>query len=178
MTKVEGRDEFLKKLVAANPQMKPLLETILSEDALKEMAEPTFAVVPPRAKSPATRSGSETSKLDMGPIGKYETTYNYTSRAPSKGLDKIDVDTNLKYTPPRRQEDGLPFKILKAELTSKEGKGNVLFDTDKGRVNDSKMDLKLEGKLTIEIGGMTTEVELTQTQVSELKTTDNDPTKK
>ena len=45
-TKIEGRDDFLKKLVAANPQMKPLLETILSEDALKEMAEPTFAAVP------------------------------------------------------------------------------------------------------------------------------------
>src|SRR5262249_29851923 len=30
VTKIEGRDDFLKKLVAANPQIKPLLETILS----------------------------------------------------------------------------------------------------------------------------------------------------
>jgi len=44
--KIEGRDAFISKLVAANPQMKPLLEVILSQDALKEMAEPTFAVVP------------------------------------------------------------------------------------------------------------------------------------
>src|SRR5205823_4488229 len=35
VTKIEGREEFIKKLVTANPQMRPLLEQILSEDALK-----------------------------------------------------------------------------------------------------------------------------------------------
>ncbi len=35
VTKVEGRKEFLDKLAAANPQMKPLLDQILSEEALK-----------------------------------------------------------------------------------------------------------------------------------------------
>ena len=44
VTKMTGREEFVRKLVAANPQMKALLDTILSEAALKEMAEPTFAV--------------------------------------------------------------------------------------------------------------------------------------
>src|SRR5262249_23148271 len=45
VTKIEGRDAFVKKLVQANPQMEQLLNQILSEQALKEMAEPTFAVV-------------------------------------------------------------------------------------------------------------------------------------
>jgi len=46
VTKIEGRTEFLTKLTTANPQMKPLLEQILSEKALIEMAEPTFAAIP------------------------------------------------------------------------------------------------------------------------------------
>jgi len=46
VSKVEGRKEFLDKLVNANQQMKPLLESILSEDALKQMADPSFAAIP------------------------------------------------------------------------------------------------------------------------------------
>ena len=58
--------------------MKPLLETILSTEALKEMAEPTFAVIPTKAVDQGREVDQDSSKLDMGPIGKYENTYNYT----------------------------------------------------------------------------------------------------
>ena len=46
VTKIEGRDEFLKKLVTANQQMEPMLKQILSDEALKQMADPAFSVVP------------------------------------------------------------------------------------------------------------------------------------
>src|SRR5207302_3252943 len=46
VTKIEGRDNFLKKLTNQNPQMEALLKQILSEEALKEMADPTFAAIP------------------------------------------------------------------------------------------------------------------------------------
>src|SRR5262249_54715936 len=51
LTDMTGREEFIKKLVAANPGMRQLLETILSDKALKEMAELTFAVVPGKVVS-------------------------------------------------------------------------------------------------------------------------------
>jgi len=113
--KVDGRDPFIAKLVTANPQMRPLLETILSQDALKEMAEPTFAVVPPKeGDSKWTRKTT----LDMGPIGKYENTYNYTYEGKEgqgdKALEKIKLDTELTYKEPgpdQAGQGGLPFKI-------------------------------------------------------------------
>src|SRR5262249_6491649 len=37
VTEIKGRDEFLSKLSKANPQMKPLLEAILTDEALKQM---------------------------------------------------------------------------------------------------------------------------------------------
>src|SRR4051794_20958212 len=46
VTKLKGHEEFVKKLTDANPQMKPLLDKILSEKALKDMAEPMFAALP------------------------------------------------------------------------------------------------------------------------------------
>jgi RNA polymerase sigma factor (sigma-70 family) len=39
VTKIEGHERFLGGLVKANPRMKPLMEQILSEEALKEMAD-------------------------------------------------------------------------------------------------------------------------------------------
>jgi hypothetical protein len=167
VTKVEGRDAFLRKLIAANPQMKNLLDTILSENALKEMAEPTFAVVP---KDPVAKGGTWDRKttLDMGPIGKYENTYKYTYVGPEKDLAKISVVTELKYTPPGEgaAQGGLPFKIKKANLQSTSKGGEILFNSKTGLLEKSTVSLTLEGKLTIEIGGADTEVSLSQTQDS------------
>lgn len=176
VTKIEGRDEFLKKLVSANQQMEPMLKQILSDEALKQMADPAFSVVP---NKPVKKGDSWTkeSKLNMGPIGSYDTTYKYTDEGQDdKKLFKIKVDTTLKYTPPPEgAATQLPFKIKKADLKSSDATGTILFDNDKGRVVSSDMGLKLDGKLSIDIGGMTTDVDLSQTQKTTLKTTDDNP---
>jgi len=180
--KVDGRDPFIAKLVTANPQMRPLLETILSQDALKEMAEPTFAVVPPKeGDSKWTRKTT----LDMGPIGKYENTYNYTYEGKEgqgdKALEKIKLDTELTYKEPgpdQAGQGGLPFKIKSAKLKSSNPLGQILFNSTKGRLEKSTLKLELKGDLSIEIGGSTTTVNLSQTQESTIETMDEDPTKK
>jgi len=186
VTKVEGRDDFLKKLTAANQQMKPLLDQILSDDALKQMAAPTFAALPNKEVAKGDHWDAK-STLDMGPIGKYENTFTYTydgknadaKEDAEKKWDKISAKTDLKYTPPdeKAQQGGLPFRIKSADLTSKDATGTVYYDADKGRVARSKMDLKLNGKLNIEIGGQTTEVTLEQTQTTSVDTSDADPSK-
>jgi hypothetical protein len=184
VTKVEGRDKFIQSLTQANPQMKPLLDQILSDKALKEMAEPTFAVVPDQAESKSKGDKwTKKSTLEMGPIGRYDNEYTYIYEGKdekSKQLDRIKVDTTLKYTPPTDASGtgGLPFRIKSADLKSTNATGTVLFDNTKGRVEESNMDLNLEGKLSIEIGGQTTEVQLSQTQKTTVKTSDDNPVKK
>jgi len=178
ITAVEGRKEFVNKLVTANKQMQPLLDKILSEDALKEMAEPTFAVVTSDAVEKG-KTWKKDTKLDMGPIGSYknEYTYKYEGSDDKTKLDKIDVDTKLTYTPPEKTDGvgGLPFKIKSADLQSKNAKGTIWFNRDKGRVDKTKMSLDLEGNLQIEIGGQPTKVELSQTQKTEVTTDDKNP---
>jgi len=176
VTKVEGRDKFLGDLVKANPQMKPLLDQILSEKALKEMAEPTFAVVPDRPVAKGD-TWKRTSTLDMGPIGKYENVYTYTYDGKddkNKDLARIKVDTKLTYKEPGDAAGvgGLPFKIKSADLKSTNATGSVLFDEAKGRVDKSTSKMELSGKLSIEIGGQTTTVDLSQTQTTEVETSD------
>jgi hypothetical protein len=181
--KVEGRDDFLNKLTKANPQMDKLLKEILSEEALKEMAEPMFAAVPTTAvKKGGTWDRKST--LKMGPIGSYENTYKYTfeGQQPDTKLEKIKVETTVKYLPPSESatnEGGLPFKIKAADsdLKSTGSTGEILFDNTKGRVESSKMTLDLSGQLSIDISGQTTKVELKQHQETTVKTSDNDPAK-
>ena len=96
--KIEGRDEFVKKLTQANPQMEGLLKQILSDESLKQMADPTFAAIPGKAVKKGDTWEQKT-KLDMGPIGSYENTYKYTYEGKDEKtkLDRIKVDTTLKY---------------------------------------------------------------------------------
>jgi len=176
IAKIEGRDEFLKKLVKENPQMEPLLKTILSDEALKQMSDPAFSVVPDKSVKKGD-SWTKTAQLNMGPIGTFDTNYKYTYEGPDESkLQKIKVDTTLKYNPSGPNGDGtLPFKIVKADLNSKESNGNILFDMTKGRVSSSDMTMHLTGTLTIEIGGMTSHVDLDQTQITKVKITDENP---
>jgi len=179
VTKVDGRQAFLDKLVKTNPQMKPLLDQILSEQALTEMAEPAFAAIPGKEVKKGD-TWERSSKLDMGPIGKFENSYTYTYEGPADKLEKISVKSTLKYKEPTEQGGvgGLPFKIKQADLKSSSASGTVLFDPAVGRVSKSDMTVDLKGNLQIEIGGQTTLVDLTQKQTSTVETTDTDPLKK
>jgi len=178
VTAIKGRDEFLKKLTSANPQMESLLKSILSEEALKEMADPTFAAVPGKEVG-KDESWEKTSKLDMGPIGKYENKYTYTFKGAEKDKkeQKIEVKTTLTYTAPDEKSvtGGLPFKIKSADLKSTNAGGSILFSPEKGRVEESNMNVELTGTLNIEIGGQVTAVTLTQNQKTTVKTTDTNP---
>jgi hypothetical protein len=179
--KIEGRDEFINKLIKSNPQMEPLLKQILSDDALKQMADPAFASVPSKPVKKGD-NWEKNSKLNMGPIGTYDTTYKYTyeGKDPKDAkLDRIKVDTTLAYKPPDMNASGaLPFRIKDAKLASKNAGGVVLFDNTKHRLDSSEMKLSLEGTLDIEISGMTSSVNLSQEQTTKVKTTDTNPAKK
>lgn len=173
--KIDGRDEFIKKLIQTNQQMEPLLKQILSEEALREMADPAFAAYPAKPVKKGD-SWERTSKLNMGPVGSYDTVYKYTYEGKEGNLEKISVDTTLKYAPPGAAAVGaLPFQIVSADLKGSDAKGTLLFNNETGRLESSEMGLKLTGKLTVSIGGMNTEVELSQEQKTTVKTSADNP---
>jgi hypothetical protein len=157
--------------VAANPQMKSLLETILSEAALKEMAEPTFAVVPTKDAVKGEKWSRKT-KLAMGPIGTYDNEYTYVYEGTTGDIATIKVDTTLNYSPPQEAagQGGLPFKIKGAKLKSASKDGKITFNTKTGQLEKSTVKISLTGELSIEIGGTTTKVDLSQDQESTVET--------
>jgi hypothetical protein len=165
---VTGIDEFVGKLATANDQLKPLLKSILSKDAIKQMSDPTFGAFPPDGKLVAS-GWKRAVDLNMGPIGSYNTVYEFT---PESG-NKIKVKATMTYkAPDKAAQGGLPFIITGGELTADPAKtaGVVEYDPSLGRIKSSDMTLVLKGKLKIDIGGMETEVQLDQNQTSKLIT--------
>ena len=57
----------------------------------------------------------------------------------------------------------------------KYNKGKVLFNTKLGRLESSSVSVKMTGELTLDIGGTTTVVTLTQDQTTDVKTFDKSP---
>jgi hypothetical protein len=175
--KVDGRKEFIDKLSTANQQLQPLLTKILSEDALKQMADPTFGVLPPPGKKVGD-DWESTSTLNLGPIGTYTNKYKYKwmpQDAKNKDLEIISVDVSLTYAAPTDSDPALPFKIKASNLTTKkeaEPTGKITFNTKMGRLQTSDIKITLSGTLTIEIGGNSTQVELTQNQTTSVVTGD------
>jgi hypothetical protein len=177
--KIEGKDEFIKKLSTSNPTMDNLLKQILNDDAMKEMADPTFAAVPNKEVTKGDK-WTRQSKLDMGPIGSYTNDYTYTYDGPDakdKNIQLIKVESKLTYTKPAATAAGagLPFKITDANLKPTTASGTVKFNTEQGWVVSSDMSLKLTGDLSIEIGGQTTKVELSQDQNTSVATSKENP---
>jgi hypothetical protein len=179
VTSIEGHDKFVAKLTEANTQMKPLLEKILSKQALQDMAEPMFAALTGK-KQKKNDTWARKSVLDMGPIGKYETNYTYTYEGPDKDKnEKIGVKSELKYTPPDAKEAAnLPFRIRDAKLDGKDSTGTIVYDPKTGWVKSSEMKMTLTGSLTIEIGQQSTTVDLTQDQTTKVTTSADNPLKK
>lgn len=174
---VKGRDEFVAKLGATNPQMKSLLDNILNDKAIKRMAEPTWGAIPSKEVKKG-ESWTKTSVLELGAIGTYTTKMTYTFDGQEKGKDKISVKADLSYKVNEPGKDApLPFKILANEtsLKSEEGSGTVIYDPAKGRIESSNLKLKLKGKLNIDVAGMQTLVDLTQEQVSSSTIGDANP---
>ena len=112
----------------------------------------------------------------MGPIGKYESTNKFTYEGPDAKLQKIKVETTLTYQPPGQSTSAsLPFKIKSADLKSKSATGTVYFDNEKHRFDHSESNLKLDGTLKVNIGGMDSDVKLTQEQKTTVATSDKNP---
>jgi hypothetical protein len=171
---VEGRDKFIGGLSEINPQMKSLLNAILSEKSLGKMAEPTWYAFPPGGVVPADKTWKKQSELDLGPIGKYTTNFTFKHVKTEGTKETIDITTTLDYVAPT-EKSGLPFIIHEAKLTAKEGTGSTVFDTAKNRFESTKLTMKLEGTLKIEVGGMKTDVSLSQEQTSTSDTLDDLP---
>lgn len=175
--KVEGREAFIKRLSSGNSQLEGLLRKIITEEAERQMTDPTFGLLP---SAPLTDSGNWETKstLNLGPIGSYEVVNKFTLKPKEKDKDElvIEVVPTLTYKLPSDSSEGLLFKIKAGDIKSEPGQvGTIRFDTKTGRITEAKIPLKLSGNLDVTIGGTDTKIELRQEQTTTIKMSDSNP---
>jgi len=179
VVEVQGKAEFIRNLSTGSPQMETLLSKILTDDALKDMCDPTLKLVPEDGSGKKvgdtwTRKGT----INLGPIGTYTVTYNFKYAGVEKDMDKIEVETKLEYTAPKKDDPasgGLLFRINDGKLginPEKPAKGVIMYDSKNNRIASAEITINLKGDLTVAIGGTDTKVELLQEQTTTVKTSD------
>jgi hypothetical protein len=179
---VKGKEDFIKKLGAGSQQMDNLLKKVMTDEALKEMADPTYKLFPPDgAAKKVGESWERKTTVSLGPVGTYEMTYKFKYAEPEKDgakkeMDKIEVETLVNYTAPKENPEGLLFRIKDgSKLTSDPAgsKGVIYYDPKNHRIDEATINIRLKGELTVTIGGTDTKAELTQEQRTVIKTRDS-----
>jgi len=165
-----------KKSQPGDPAMAPLIDQILNEQAVKLMGEQVFGVFPAQGARKGETWKHETA-YSMGPIGSYRMASTHTYDSREGAVDRVKVETAMTYQPPPADAKG-GFKIKRGELTAgTEASALFRFNHEKGRIEDSDSTMDIRGKLTIEIGGMETEIDLFQIQKVVVKVSDAPPKK-
>jgi hypothetical protein len=178
-TRLEGRKELLKKLIKAKPTLQPILQDLLGDDEAAKRQWGLTTDVLPEGKVAKGDGWERKTTSNMGAFGTYETARNYTYEGRNGKLDMAKVETMMKHRPPAANaQAGLPFRIEDFNLVTRPTTGLILFDRELGRPARSEECVELEGKMTVSIGGLKTEVELRQKQITTRNYGDNNPSKK
>jgi Family of unknown function (DUF6263) len=174
--KLEGREKLIKKLVADGPEMEAMLRGILSEDALKETANPMLVAAPRRKLDKGDYWVSEKSQ-DLGPIGRWTGRWQYLHAGKEGKLIKLKLEAiKYEFQPKKDAVAGeLPFAITASDFKTKNSTGVILFDPEKGRLHSAEMNMDLEGNMTVTIGGEESRIHLVQTQKTTWKASDSYP---
>jgi hypothetical protein len=145
VTEVEGRDELIKKLGKANPESEALVRQVLSEDALKQLANPMLVSAPKRPLDKGDYWVKE-ERIDMGPVGGWTGRWQYTHAGKDGKLIKLKSEAlKFEYQAPADSAPAaaLPFRIGAGDLKSKNAAGTILFDPEKGRLHSAETGMEV-----------------------------------
>ena len=102
----KARRQFIEDLGAGSPQMDTLLKKIMTDDALKQMCDPIIRLDPRRAEE-GRRYLEEGQHPQPRPHRNvHDHLHVQIHRARKKDMDKIEVETSLKYNAPKAMNTG------------------------------------------------------------------------
>lgn len=144
LVKLQGYDEFLKRLGDGKADRLKALRVTLPEAAVKEALADLFGPLP--AKDIVWKRDY------VEPIphfGSLRSTAHYEHTGRKKGLDMIYYRIDTKYDPPAKDDRAL-FRITKGSIDTDKAQGTIAFDNAAGHLFEHHRTMTLRGKLTIE----------------------------
>ena len=170
VVKLDGYEEFIKKVGGGGDLTDKMVRATLTEDAVKQMAGEAFGFLPTEEEF---KKGKWQRKVTvpLGPLGSFAAEHNYTLGKTSKDEVEIDVASTMTYSPPKEGAAAGLLKITAGSLKAEGAKGKIRFDPNAGRLLGQKSELTMEGSLTIDVGGMGVNMKLKSEQKTEVKVT-------
>jgi hypothetical protein len=152
-----------------------LLQSSLDLDAWKELAQLSF-FRPPIGQGTAGR-WSRPMTHSWGPLGAWvgQVTYARARVGKSAALDRYDYVLGLSYMAPRGGGGGLPFQVARADFRLQPSGGSIAFDTTRGQVAAAEERFRVRGALAASALGVTSVVEMEETQHFQLRILDRKP---
>jgi hypothetical protein len=161
---------------AGKPQMGGLMPgvqglqmaSLLDADGWKELAQLTF-FQPNRALA-AGAKWTKPLTHNWGALGNWTGKANYVYLGRKKSLHEIDYALQLTYQAPKA--GGL---VADAAFRPVQAGGAIIFDADKGKVVQAQERFGVRGRLTINLLGQNTVVDLEEDQLFMVRILDQDP---
>jgi hypothetical protein len=181
VTKVEGVEEYVKKITGGNPLQQQAMSLSVNEATVREDVQNILVGFLPEKPAEKGETWTRKAKLSMGPIGSFDTTGQYTYRGKSKldgkPVDKIDVKWTFTYVPPK-DKGGFPFEISKGDLKTDSATGTYYFDADGGKLVQMDRKYRIKGTLTIKSMDQQLLMEIDQDATSKTRLLDKAPESK
>lgn len=178
VARLEGYDTLLQKLAGDNAALRKMVASVLNEETLKDELNHAFGgFLPDDPVSPGDR-WQRGSRVVLGPLGKFQAAGAYTYQGRENDLDRIDAAWSLTYTPPTKDEAGLPFRVVRGGLTCDSARGVYWFNDIAGRLVQSERQRTCKGTLTLDVAGTEMPMQLEQETVTKHRLLDRLPSMK
>ncbi len=172
--KLEGYDKFLDALSNGDDTQKKVMKSMMPETSVRQMFGQTFAIAPEKPLAVGD-DWKRTDKMSLGPLGNVETTSTFKLQNVKGDVADITFKGELEFKAGDSEDNGLPFKITKADLKAEKFSGSHHFDIKLGRVTESKMEMEMNGTMTIGVAGQMVNAKLRQKMTANGVITDKNP---
>lgn len=151
-----------------------LMQSTLDLDGWKELAQLTF-FRPPQERG---KDGLWRRKLvhNWGPLGAWTGEVACAAAGKVGALDRYDYRHFLTYAPPKGGRGMLPFEVSRADFRLLPSGGSIAFDATRGRVAAAEERFRVRGLLAASALGVTSTIEMEETQHFRLRILDRKPT--
>jgi hypothetical protein len=152
VVKVEGVEDFVKKIFEDNSLMRQALSATLNADSVRDEVQNVLVAFLPDGAVEKGKSWTRESRVALGPVGAFETKGEYTYQGKStldgKEVDKIECTWTFSHKLPA-ENGNTPFEISKGSFKPEKSSGTYYFDVAAGRLIQMERKYAVRGTITI-----------------------------
>jgi hypothetical protein len=174
VTKFEGYEDFIKRLIGDNEEFGKMMRAMMSEDTFKQQVAGEFTKLPEKPVNMGD-TWTHTQKVPLGPMGTFEVTSKYAYQGQERDGHLVTGTVDMKFSPPKGDGGAFPLKITKANFKDEGSKTRFIFDPQAGRVSRSEAQMRINGSMTMDVNGMEITMNMRMDQNTTSRTLDRRP---